>query len=514
MQITLTVLKYKVSDTVLAKGSTYFLASVIISAVFLAALLITGAVFLWRIIEANRSGRKWSPRRAYISGSAFLVLICQILNLALMLAAVSDVMGSSESCGWWTRTAAVLGYVQWTCWNITFLVLVVLAHNGSLWRGRTADANDALDAEQGKATHRRTTALVMDAPFLVHLPKLVFWVAFQVVTSLILWSLWPGLAHELCVDGAAPKCAPRQRTIILLSFVLVIIGCYIAAYLYYAHRTNRDIRSRPYCEMRYARIVYGLQHEQVLPVFVALGICILLLIAVQIRSCWTYIETWLGVVPLQAVGTCMAMSLCLFFMPQRPDGSDQILQAWLQQFAWTYSSLPAAIQARNARLASSAKLASEPMFCLETAIKLLYFSNLAYTCPGGAEEEDEEADGSPKVKNATVDSKDVESQDPVVGIDAAVANEDVDAEVEKKIMDQEGEEAAKQKPTPGYGNMEDALSLYDLTDHEVLYEKETDTKALLAWGKDILMVAFKGTSSFENVLTDLNVSERQTLRER
>ena len=60
-----------------------------------------------------------------------------------------------------------------------------------------------------------------------------------------------------------------------------------------------------------------------------------------------------------------------------------LAQEWLQLFAWTEQELPACLDARAALLKDSrATAASEeqyPMFCLETSIKLLYWSGLAYT---------------------------------------------------------------------------------------------------------------------------------------
>lgn len=51
---------------------------------------------------------------------------------------------------------------------------------------------------------------------------------------------------------------------------------------------------------------------------------------------------------------------------------------WLQEFAWTEAGKPAALAARNHHLANSAELAMQPMMCMETAIKLLYWTSLIY----------------------------------------------------------------------------------------------------------------------------------------
>ena len=51
-----------------------------------------------------------------------------------------------------------------------------------------------------------------------------------------------------------------------------------------------------------------------------------------------------------------------------------------------------------------------------------------------------------------------------------------------------------------------ALDLYSLNQYNVLWEPERDDKCILAWSKDnLILCAFKGTSSLQNVFTDLQV---------
>ncbi len=38
-----------------------------------------------------------------------------------------------------------------------------------------------------------------------------------------------------------------------------------------------------------------------------------------------------------------------------------------------------------------------------------------------------------------------------------------------------------------------------------LWERKLDTKALMAWSDDTLVLSFRGTASFTNVLSDLKV---------
>ena len=57
-----------------------------------------------------------------------------------------------------------------------------------------------------------------------------------------------------------------------------------------------------------------------------------------------------------------------------------MLQVWLQYFAWTEGSLSAKVQSRSniGSQQDTDSLAKEPMFCFETAIKMLYWCGLAY----------------------------------------------------------------------------------------------------------------------------------------
>lgn len=40
---------------------------------------------------------------------------------------------------------------------------------------------------------------------------------------------------------------------------------------------------------------------------------------------------------------------------------------------------------------------------------------------------------------------------------------------------------------------------------ELIWDKVSDTKLLMAWNKDVIVLAFRGTASFANVFADLQV---------
>ena len=49
------------------------------------------------------------------------------------------------------------------------------------------------------------------------------------------------------------------------------------------------------------------------------------------------------------------------------------------------------------------------------------------------------------------------------------------------------------------------MSLYRLTDSESFWEVEKDTRCLIGWGHNTVVVAFRGTASMRNALADMQV---------
>ena len=53
--------------------------------------------------------------------------------------------------------------------------------------------------------------------------------------------------------------------------------------------------------------------------------------------------------------------------------------------------------------------------------------------------------------------------------------------------------------------LEGAMALYNLENFELMWERKLDTKALMAWNEDTVVLSFRGTASFRNVLADIKV---------
>ena len=56
-----------------------------------------------------------------------------------------------------------------------------------------------------------------------------------------------------------------------------------------------------------------------------------------------------------------------------------------------------------------------------------------------------------------------------------------------------------------------ALGLYGLTDSELFWELQLDTRCLMGWSNDTIVVAFRGTASMTNAWSDLQVSHSNLL---
>ena len=54
------------------------------------------------------------------------------------------------------------------------------------------------------------------------------------------------------------------------------------------------------------------------------------------------------------------------------------MQVWLQRFAWTEQKLAARVKKRDSLPKDPILLRDEPMFCFETAVKLLYWAGFVY----------------------------------------------------------------------------------------------------------------------------------------
>lgn len=56
--------------------------------------------------------------------------------------------------------------------------------------------------------------------------------------------------------------------------------------------------------------------------------------------------------------------------------------------------------------------------------------------------------------------------------------------------------------------MQTAMSMYGLTDNELFSELKRDTRCLVGWSNKTIVLAFRGTASMTNALSDIQVMQR------
>ncbi|KAL6785647.1 hypothetical protein ACKKBF_B01095 [Auxenochlorella protothecoides x Auxenochlorella symbiontica] len=413
----------------------YFISTVTIGALFLVALATMGIIYLRRLWHARQAGQAWSPRRKRLATTALTLILLEFVNLSLWVG--SSAYQAANVCNWLAVCSNVIGYLQWTILNCILLVIICSAHDMCMYRNPRV-----------KGYVPTPAVLVMDVGWSVHFPKLILWCLNQAVMSVTFGLLLHRIIaykHNraaLCnfQDGSCHLSRAGMVTFaITVSFIIV----YLIIYLVSLWRTSKDLSTRAYSEMRIARTLWYLQSRYTIMIFFTLAVTLFVLMIPKLGSCWNYILIWLGAVPMHASLTQTAVGIGFAFLPENAKREGHIPQIWLQEFAWSEETKPACLARRDAHMRDHADLGKQPMFCMETCLKLLYWSNLIY---------------------------DLES---VVG---------------------------------GLATLETATSLYSQHSHELLWDLETDTKAVVAWGTSHVVVAFAGTSSMANVLTNLKLA--------
>ncbi|DBB09212.1 TPA: hypothetical protein ACH3X3_007798 [Trebouxia sp. C0006] len=321
--------------------------------------------------------------------------------------------------------------------------MLIEAHNCAPW-----DKSRAI-ARGGK---RNRDAIVMDAPIWYHTPKLILWCVFEALDLFL--AIW--ITHDQVgpVQRKAiistPNCAVRAQNCRLktVTLVLVILICallilYIVLWFWYMWRAYRDLQKHQYMHYKMGNLNVRMQAHRRLIAAALFLVSFVVLQFVKINSCSSYMESWLGFAPVYVVETAVAVGGAYFFMPKNPDLQDPILRVWLQEFGWTEEETAAKIGKRGGACGPvHDALKNEPMFCFGTAVKLFYWSHLVYD------------------------------------------------------MNEEGSRRF---------SIETALGLFGLDKYELMWEKAEDTKVLLAWNTNTVLVSFRGTASLANALADIQV---------
>jgi len=311
-------------------------------------------------------------------------------------------------------------------------------------------AHDTLPYEMKKGHPAyREDAIVMDLGRQYHWPKLVgFWCMEGLVIAMGVINYKEVKkapeAGPVC-DKLLYKCSFTNVYIVLIVLLLIGFITYFIGVLYYLHQSFENLKQYPYTSMRMANL--NLRFQARLR-GVAMGffvICFIIFMFIGWGTCVSYLQSWLGFQSMVLVMTGVAAASTFVTSVNNPSDCSANMQIWLQEFAWSEAELPARLADRKSSLtvqgSAAEELDREAMFCFETSLKMLYWSMLAY---------------------------------------------------------KHGEDGEHNGIT-----LQGAMRLYGLQHSELLHETSLDTKALLAWNEDTVVLSFRGTVSLKNVLTDM-----------
>ncbi|KAI3433461.1 hypothetical protein D9Q98_003274 [Chlorella vulgaris] len=424
-------------------SSSMYIANTSVGGVLTLASCAMLAHGLRRFYRSNRCGKRWTHRRRRMVRMAGAELGLQFINSALFLA--PNVYVLAKPCSWFQGIVTWSAFVRWTTWNSCFLLYWIEACS---WQPVEPGSRWYMD--RGEAGN----VMIMDAPFWRHWRKCWLWLAQEGVLLWLCVTTYRRLHMpnetfaELCT-GSSYLCNTTTDVLVSLVLVTVAMGLYSLLYARDMARSFRYLQRLPYNENKQANYIIRISVRQRATAIAFFFLSLVVYTYVGFASCKSYVLSWLGYMPSMIVLVCTAIANGYLMTPKRPD-DDGIMQVWLQEFAWTEGEEEERKKAeRSSSLPpesrSSAAIDKEPMFCFETALKALYWSFLVY--------DHEEVPGSPY-------------------------------------------------------SVHDALELWGLQHCEMHWDRDPkgmDTKAIVGYSDDMVVIAFRGTASMANVKADLQV---------
>ena len=199
---------------------------------------------------------------------------------------------------------------------------------------------------------------------------------------------------------------------------------------------------------------------------IRINLAVMLIWVISILSLWVFGQdtctnwatVYLGVIPLMLVATPVVAAQVFMAQPRIPSDSARPPNAMLQQFAWTARSKARKLtRAKGAMLELDCECSDRtmpPMFCVETAIKAFFWATMIYDYT--------EAEGH-RFENLP--------------------------ESVKTLL----------------GEVEEAMALFSLERRHLFYDREHETKVVVAWNRSMILVCIRGSIATANFIDDAKV---------
>ncbi|DBA98706.1 TPA: hypothetical protein ACH3X1_014479 [Trebouxia sp. C0004] len=413
------------------------------------AVLTVQCIWLLRLLrQVNQQNKQWTKRRKCLV--TWTMLSIALMEPAFLLWMSQNAWAASGGkCRSYSNYCRWAEAIVWTLFNCWLLVQLVLVHAATAW----------LD-DKGKPLQRFLVkrkcwleaapkpALIVDAPWAVNITKLLPWAVVQTALVLQLVAAPQGqkeaCARDIDFDLYTPcKYNYTYRAHQVVAYVGLAI--YMCFHVWYLHIGRKHHSIVPYSSFRIGLVLMRTQEGNSMGVSTFSIVCVSWILTIIFRpsACIHCLQASTHIVMVLAV-TRLVIAQFSFFIPKSGSKDDPIVvQEWLQIFAWTEHTRDAKHAERQSYVPQQQQklLEDHPIFCFETAIKLLYWCGFVY----------EHDEGRPVSKLS----------------------------------------------------QETALKLFSLDHFQLIRCTQANVKCLVAWSHHTLVVAFRGTANLTNACADV-----------
>ncbi|KAL3158681.1 hypothetical protein ABBQ32_011423 [Trebouxia sp. C0010 RCD-2024] len=417
-----------------------------ISALSLTAALLMLSTLVYFVVRVSRAQQKWTQSRGRLVWISVYQLTCLIVATASFFAASCYV--SIRGCNSISHFCIWCFFVQWTAWNTLLFAQLLMTHSACVWTDGQAKPQRRLMMHLSPwLRHKPKNAMILEAPWMIHTPKFLLWlvieatIVIQLVISLQGRTYRPHAVDLGCHGSLADVCVKNNANRAAIITRCVAISLAGLWHMVLVFQGLRDMARMPVDSFRMGRILIRMVSSSQVSTGSTLLPFISLVVATLQSRCLSCQPNYIILGLLVSCTVMLGLGSFLIHPKSRSTDDDILMQVWLQRFAWTEQKLAACKRKRDALPQDPTLLRDEPMFCFETAVKLLYWAGFVY--------EHEEG---------------------------------------RKVMDR---------------TEETAMKLYNLEQVEVIRDPLTSTKCLVAWGPDTILVAFRGTANRQNAALDV-----------
>lgn len=420
----------------------WYIMNLVFASLQVLLLFLYWIYFIRRVVRSSLTGKRWSHRRKRGVTHGGILLTLQLINSVMYL--IPNAHAVALGSNWLSQSSGrMIAWTAFVSWTtINAMFAMYIIMTASL-----------LPIKRLAKKIGRVDAIVIDGPWWLHWPVLLLWVpleGFLLAYTILLSNFGnmripadPNSSELTNLDNA--MCPSTTAENVLSSLVASASIVYLVVYIIIVRRIFVRLYGLPYSKNRMGNLLIRMNVRLIGSAFCFFIISIIIYFYVDFDTCAAYFVSWMGFTPAQLVLTAVSLAQAVLFTPRRPD-STSVLQVWLQEFAW----LEKDVERKRCERVSSLPPDSfegfcmdcEPLFCFELAVKLCYWAYLVY--------DNGEIPDSPFTPST-------------------------------------------------------ATKLFGLEHFDIVWEKKTNAKAVIGWNSSTVVVAFRGTASVSNLLSDLQV---------